>query len=262
MTSTIADYENERSAFASLTQRECEYRILLLYGDTGSGKTSLLTHCQHNLPSTITHVPIQLRGSTVDVAEIFYRAGRAVHWERLRQFTGQVVQLQHSASVKIDRNWLLGINNHISVALQADNPLDRAYRRAALTEAWFEDVAALPEPLLMVFDTYEQGTAETREWLDGPFLARVARVDQVRVVIAGRSVPDRHNIEWGKCCREHTLYGVPEARHWLPVIEALGLYIPHEPPLIWLAGVCHALHGNPAEIIKIIDGLPRRKDLP
>jgi hypothetical protein len=262
MTTTLADYENERRAVEALLQDTCPQRILLLQGESGSGKTSLLTHCQHSLPPTVTHVPIQLRGSTVDVAEIFYRAGRAVRWERLRQFTGQVAQLQQSASVKIDRNWLLGINNHINVALQADNPLDRACRRAALTEAWFEDVAALSEPLLMVFDTYEQGTVETREWLDGPFLARVATVDRVRVVIAGQSVPDRHNIEWGTCCLEHRLYGVPEAKHWLPVIEALGLYIPGESPLDWLAGVCYAVRGKPAEIIKIIQTLPRRKDLP
>ncbi len=262
MTTTLADYEHERRAFEALLQDPCPQRILLLHGESGSGKTSLLTHCQHRLQSTVAHVPIQLRGSTVDMAEIFYRAGRAVRWERLRQFTGQVAQLQQSASVKVDRNWLLGINNHISVALQADNPLDRAYRRAALTEAWFEDVAALPEPLLMVFDTYEQATAEIREWLDGPFLARVATVDRVRVVIAGQSVPDRHNIEWGNCCLEHRLYGVPEAAHWLPVIEALGLYIPNESPLNWLAGVCHALQGKPAAIAKVIEGLPLRKDLP
>lgn len=262
MTNTLADYENERRAVEALLQESCPQRILLLQGESGSGKTSLLTHCQQRLPPTLTHVPIQLRGSTVDVAEIFYRAGRAVRWERLQQFTGQVAQLQQSASVKIDRNWLLGINNHISVALQADNPLDRTYRRAALTEAWFADAAALPEPLLMVFDTYEDAAAEIQQWLDGPFLARVATVGQIRVVIAGQSVPDRHNIEWGNCCRQHRLYGVPEAKHWLPVIEALELYIPHDPPLIWLAGVCHALQGKPGEIIKIIKTLPRRKELP
>ncbi len=262
MTSTIADYENERRAFAALTQRDCEHRILLLRGESGSGKTTLLSHCQGSIPATARHVSIQLRGSTVDVAEIFYRAGRAVSWDRLRQFTGQVAQLQRQASVKIDRNWLLGINNHINVALQSDSPQDRSYRRAALTEAWFDDVQALSEPFLVLFDTYEAATAEIREWLSGPFLARVATVDAVRVVIAGQDVPDKLNIEWGACCYEHRLFGVPEARHWLPVIEALGLYIPNDSPLNWLAGVCHALGGKPAAIIKVIEGLPRRKDLP
>ncbi len=170
--------------------------------------------------------------------------------------------MQQATSVNIDRNWLLGINNHISVALHADNPQDRSYRRAALTEAWFEDVQQLAEPFLVVFDTYEAATAEIQEWLSGPFLARVATADPLRVVIAGQTVPDKLNIEWSQCCHEHRLYGVPEARHWLPVIEAMGRYIPDEPPLIWLAGVCHALQGKPAEIIKIIEGLPRRKDLP
>jgi len=262
MMTTLADYSVERRAFEALFGRQCAERILLLRGESGSGKTALLTHCQHDIPTTIKHVPIQLRGSTVDVAEIFYRAGRVVTWDRLRAFTSQVAQLQQAPSVKVDRNWLLGIGNHISVALQADNPLDRSYRRAALTEAWFDDVEALPEFLLMIFDTYEQATEEIKEWLSGPFLARVARVEQMRVVIAGQHVPDRHTIEWGEYCCERRLFGVPDATHWLPVLEALGRYIPNNSPLDWLAGVCHALEGKPAAIMKIIEGLPRRKDLP
>jgi len=262
MTTTIADYEDQRRAFAALTRPDCDHRILLLHGESGSGKTTLLTHCQSGIPATARHVSIQLRGSTVDMAEIFYRAGRALSWAQLQQFTGQVAQLQRAASVKIDRNWLLGINNHISVALQADSPQDRGHRRAALTEAWFEDVQALREPFLVVFDTYEQANADIQEWLSGPFLARAATAGPLRVVIAGQCVPDKHNIEWGHCCHEHRLYGVPEAKHWLPVIEASGRYIPNESPLNWLAGVCHALGGRPAAIVQVIAGLPQRKDLP
>ncbi len=90
MTTPIADFENEREAFAALTQRGCDCRILLLQGESGSGKTTLLTHCQAGIPPTAHHVSIQLRGCTVDMAEIFYRAGRAVSWPRLPQFTDQV----------------------------------------------------------------------------------------------------------------------------------------------------------------------------
>ncbi len=249
MTTIIADYEEERRAFEALFERDCDCRILLLRGESGSGKTTLLAHCQAGIPSTARHVPIQLRSGAVDMAEIFYRTGGAVTWKRLRRFTAQVAQFQQVASAKIDRNWLVGINNHISVALQADSPQDRGHRRAALTEAWFEDVQALDDPFLVIFDTYEQANAEVQEWLSGPFLARVAMADALRVVIAGQHVPDSHNIEWGHCCHEHQLYGVPKARHWLPVIEALGRYIPNESPLNWLAGVCHALQGRPGEIL-------------
>lgn len=261
MKTTLADYSDERQAFESLLGGQCAERILLLRGESGSGKTALLTHCQHDIPAGVKHVDIQLRGSTVDIAEIFFRAGRVVKWERLRGFTDQVAQLQRSPVVKIDHNWLVGMGNHINVALQADSPHDRTYRRAALTEAWFDDVGAFPEPLLVLFDTFEQATEEIKEWLSGPFLARVAKIDALRVVIAGQIVPDKHNIEWGECCREHRLYGVPEAVHWLPVIQALGRYIPNDSPLNWLAGVCHALQGNPAAIIKIIEGLPERSAL-
>lgn len=261
MSQIIADYEAERQAFESLFQHDCPQRILLVRGQSGSGKTHLLAHCQHTVPGTIVQVPIQLRGLTVTVAETFYRIAGRLGWYQLTTFTRQVAELQRMPIVKIDHNWLLGMNNHIMVALQADDPSDREFRRAALTEALFNDMRDLPQLVLVVFDTFEQGSAEVKEWISGPFLARIVLANPVRVVIAGQEVPVRHNIEWGQCCQERNLYGVREAMHWMPVVHALGRYIPSESPMEWLAGLCHALEGRPAAIAKSIDGLPRRGDL-
>jgi hypothetical protein len=72
-------------------------------------------------------------------------------------------------------------------------------------------------------------------------------------------VPNPHNIEWGHCCTHHELYGVPEAAHWLPVVEALGRTIPVDNPRDWLAGVCHALGGAPDAIMQVIQGLPPKE---
>lgn len=258
-TSPLADYEREQAAFADLLQPRCAHRILLLQGDSGTGKTTLLSTCLERVPEHVTKIPINLQGSVVGVAEIFFRVGWILGWDRLSRFTRQVAELQGLPRVQIDNNWISGINNSISVALRAENPADQEHRRAALTEAWFEDLRELTSPVLMALDTYEQAPEETARWIGGPFLARAVQTESLRVLVAGQKVPDANTIEWGHCCTTYQLFGVPEARHWLPIVLAMNKEIPIRDPETWLAGVCYALHGNPNDIMQIISGLPRRE---
>jgi hypothetical protein len=218
---------------------------------------TLFRSCLEQIPATLPHIPIQLRGNTVSIAEIFHRSGSALGWERLAHFTAQVADLQGIPAVRVDRNWLTGINNRITAVLKVENPADLTHRHAALTDAWFEDLKTIGSPVVIALDTYEHATTEIQEWISGPFLARVAQSNPVRVLIAGQIVPDENNIEWGHCCSTIPLYGVPEAEHWLPVVAAMGRRIPFSDPLTWLAGVCYALQGDPKGIKQVIEGLPR-----
>jgi hypothetical protein len=262
MSTPIADYQNERNAFEALFYTGCQKRILMFCGESGSGKTSLLRYCLDRVPKSVAHVPIELRGSAVSVAEIFHRSGGVLQWNRLPNFTGLVADLQGMPKVQINRNWLGGINNHISVALQSESQDVREHRRVALTDAWFDDLKNFDQPILFAMDTYEKATTEVKDWISGPFLARASQFDVVRVMVAGQIVPDERNIEWGRCCETRHLYGVPEAEHWLPVVQEMGRFIDPQKvgdPKAWLAGVCHALKGSPGEIMKIIEGLPYLK---
>lgn len=257
----IANYENEQKAFGSLFKKECKERILLYRGDSGSGKTTLLSHCAETLiPKDVKHIPIQLRESAVSFAEVFYRSAQYLTWDKLKNFTKQVAQMEGTPYTNIDKNWLAGIGNRISVVMQVENPKDRAQRSVELTHAWFEDLRANKQLILMLFDTYEKGNTEMQEWISGPLLSRVVHAENVRVVVAGQKVPDINNIEWKSCCCAHDLYGVKEAKHWMPVVKAMNRKIGKEvgDAETWLAGVCYALKGNPSEIIKAIEGLPKK----
>jgi putative ribosome biogenesis GTPase RsgA len=75
MSTLFADYQNERQAFDSLFQPDCQKQLLMFCGESGSGKTSLLQYCRGRVPKSVAHVPIQLRGSAVSVVEIFHRSG-------------------------------------------------------------------------------------------------------------------------------------------------------------------------------------------
>lgn len=259
MSTPFADYKNERQAFDTLLTPQCQKQILMFCGESGSGKTSLLRHCLSRIPNSIARVPIEFRGSAVSVAEIFYRSGGFLKWKHLPNFTEQVADLQGTPKVQINDNWIGGINNHISVALQGDSQDARESHRAVLTEAWFDDLKNFDQTVLFALDTYEKATTEVQEWISGPFLARASQSNLVRVLVAGQKIPDENNIEWGSSCETWHLYGVPEAEHWLPVVEEMRRYIdPNKVgnPKAWLAGVCFALKGHPGEIMKIIERLP------
>jgi hypothetical protein len=259
MSTTIANYEEPRKSFDALLQRECDRRILLVRGGSGSGKTTLINYCCEQLSKEplVKVVPIELRGTIVSIAEIFSRVGFHLSWDCLPRFTDRVAALlEGGSSVDIGENQLVGMHNRINVVLHTGSEVERDQRRAALMDAWFEDLGAVSGPVLMLFDTFEHAPTEVQGWLSGPFLTRAARTDSIRVVIAGQNVPNSINIEWGHCCHCHDLYGVREARHWMPVLQAMRRRIPFADPETWLAGACHALEGSPDAIMKLIGGLP------
>jgi hypothetical protein len=43
----------------------------------------------------------------------------------------------------------------------------------------------------------------------------------------------------------------------MPVVQNMQRLIPFDDPETWLAGVCHALEGDPQKIMKVIEGLHR-----
>jgi hypothetical protein len=249
----FANYEEERRLFSALLGDSCAQRILLVKGKSGMGKSSLLRSCLGDATARddVLLCPIDLRGSATNVAEIFSHVSRRVGREALPGF-------QNAVQVHIEGNKMLGTNQQIQVALQVSDPASRGERLAAMTDALFSDLVALPRPFVLAMDTYEQAVDEVRDWVAGPLLRRVADTPSVRALVAGQVVPETA-IDWHSCCHSCELYGVREAREWLPVVEAMGRQVPVEPALTWLAGLCHAFDGRPNDIAKMIEGLPRKE---
>ncbi len=255
---TFADYKKEREAFFSLMEPDCAKRIQFFRGGSGTGKTSLIKFCRDGICESANLVPIELRKSSVGIAEIFWRTGSQLGWDQFPTFTEQLSRFS-GVNVNIDRNRIKGDRNRIQVVLYED-PDEREYRRTLLTDAWFNDINELHTLFLVAMDTYEQATIETKEWISGPFLTRTVDTEKIRVAIAGQQIPEDNTIDdWGRYCEIHELFGVKEAEHWMPVVEALGRIIPVEPSITWMSGICHALEGRPDAIMKIIQGLPLKQ---
>jgi hypothetical protein len=255
----IANYETERRLFAELCNPGSPIRILLLHGESGVGKSTVLRSCMEVLPQHVLCVPIELRGTAVSVAEIFYRLGGHLGWGKLVAFRRQLAAIDGRPSTRVSKNLIVGFRNRINVTLYSLGLLERSERIAALTEALFEDLELSSRIVVLAFDTFDTAGTETSEWLAGPLLHRVARTESMRAVVAGQIVPDNNNIEWGGCCELRRLAGFTNPDHWFPIVQKLGKVLPHDPRLRWLAGVCDALKGNPAKIMQVIEGLPSRE---
>lgn len=252
MSIPLANYKTELQQFQELVAFDSRQRILMFHGESGVGKSELLRACQSRVPQHIRLVSVQLRGSDTTPAGILYRLGQRGGWDRLPQLTQRVASMTKRQNGTGDESWRVNMRRQLSEVVSQGSIAERRQRLADLTEAWFSDLNGFRSPLLLVMDTFEQTTTEMQKWLDQHFLPGVAQVQQMRVLMAGRTVPEP-SVEWHHCCTSHQLPGVHEAEAWLPVAEAMGRQIPG---LEWMAGVCAALDGNPAQILQFIETLP------
>ncbi len=250
----LANYREQRESFARLWTQDCPEPILLFSGQSGSGKTSLLRNCRRTAPNDACQVFVDCKQDGVNAAEVFSRTVHHAGRDKLPAFSRWLQQ----HNVEIWDNQIEGNSNQINVVLNSGSKEEREERRIMLTDAWLQDTNQLDTPILLAVDTYEKAADDLRTWLNSIIVRLPHASRRLRLVVAGQEIPSTDTCEdWADCCCEHPLYGVPEAEHWLPVVAALGLRVPVDPPLTFLAGLCHAFKGNPAKIIEIIKTFPR-----
>lgn len=257
----IANFKAELAAFAELLVSGCRQRILFFHGESGIGKTTLLQHCLDSLPEAFPLVEFQVRNAAVDVAEILSRTVSCLGWAAFPRYKAKIEAMQGN-KIELENVSLIGQNHQLTAFIRSDNPIDSNEHKRQILDAWFDDLANLGRTLLIVFDTYEHASTEVQNWIEGPFLFRVARMSSVRVLIAGRVVPDTQTIDWRRCCSAHHLKGIPDAEHWLPVVRSLNRRIPKPDEITWLDGLCRGLQGRPHAIMQFIESLPLREGPP
>jgi energy-coupling factor transporter ATP-binding protein EcfA2 len=254
----IANYKEHRQAFKALLETDCSKPILLFKGESGTGKSTLMKYCRTLIPSDSHQFLVDLR-NTNNVMQIFLKTGARLGWDYFENFQQQIGELNRQLNINIDGNTQAGVGNMINVELKAlfenTTPEQRAERYTALTYAWAKDINNLNKPCLLLLDVYEQAQTEIKGWIDGDFLSCAADSRQIRVVIAGQSIPE--SFEWSHCCEIKELDGVHEAEEWLLAIKAMGRVVPSPSPIELLRGFCIALNGNPAAIMKFIEKFPR-----
>jgi hypothetical protein len=76
-----------------------------------------------------------------------------------------------------------------------------------------EELSRVPQPTLLVLDTYEDA-GEAAEWVEERLLVALKRMPWLRIVILGQHVPRAANTPWERLAQERLVLATPTAHDW------------------------------------------------
>jgi hypothetical protein len=247
----IANYQAEQALFGDLVRSKTLPNILLLQGESGSGKSHFIEHCLHSLRHqnpAVDSVLFKLQSGGESIATLFTRLGGHLGWDRLTHFTRTVGLLLEQPEQVADPLWQVGMHRHLREIGRISDIDSRLGRYQLLADAWFADVAGFANPFLLAVDSYENSPTLFDRWFADEFLTGAAHTPLMRVLVGGRRLPTPRP-EWDFCASLHQLAGIGEAEEWLAWANTAGYQVPS---LEVLAGVVLALKGNPGQIVEVI----------
>jgi hypothetical protein len=103
--------------------------------------------------------------------------------------------------------------------------------------AIMEDLQQLRSPVLLILDTYEEAPDEVKLWVEAQLLQRTGRSTGLEVVIAGQNVPDKSRYAWVNEAEHVVLEPIRDAADWHEYTQRQGIRISlDEVGLLALAG--------------------------
>jgi len=201
--------------FHHLMEPEHRFRILYLIGQANMGKSHLLTKVfpiivEHKYHAR--HILIDLRNTPISsVPDILNTVCAQLGPQNCSNYYHAYQKLMGESSSGITR--LLTDFSYLDTSPTAYSDIQK--RDDRLTTQFMLDLSGLQDkPVVFFFDSFDQATAQMQIWLTTSFLMKVSLLPYVRVVVAGRTLPevpggyvDLHQV--------HQLYPVREEAEYL-----------------------------------------------
>lgn len=249
----IANRTKEVQLFNQIVQGSFAKRILLIEAQSGLGKTWLLARFKHALPTNTLCVQVDLKSAQRGIPYIFSCVRSRLGEERFSRLNAAVQQYL-SSGVEVSDTTMIGKDNQLSVVLSNVDESTRNFRLTELREAFFHDLRKIPQKLVFLFDSYDKAPTELADWLGGEFLGGVVETHKLIVVIAGQRIP-QPTIEWmdlHHCCR---LEAILDREAWYQYSKDSKLPFNQDE----LKVAIDYFDGNPAEIVKMLETLVRKR---
>lgn len=172
----LADRKAPCEAFQNMLTRNIPQRILLLEGQSNTGKTVLLNellNCAKFM--SLESILLDMKGCP-SLAELF-------------------------------DNLTLDVSDSLLPRLHGASG---SARKTAL----LQDLMQLQCPLLLGFDTYQQIAPDISDWIENQLLQRIDKLPGLIVLIAGQQVPDPKKFSWQGVASKHSLLAIAEKHYW------------------------------------------------
>ncbi|NMF58835.1 hypothetical protein [Pseudanabaena yagii] len=260
----LANRTKEVEFFKKMLLGQVPQRILLIEAASGMGKTSLLAEFASLCPAhakAAVLVAIDLKSAQTGISHIFWRIQDDFGEEYFKNFNAEITGFLRAGigasgnQIEVSGNQIQGTANHIQVILNAETEETRNMRLSKLQVAFFRDLKAIQKPIVMIFDTFNSASPSVANWIGGDFLAKVAKVEDIRVVIAGQSVP-KPTIEWGSLAATHPLYKIDDAEAWYSFSKSRNWDFAKESIELFV----RYLNGQPSQILQALESLARGRE--
>jgi serine/threonine protein kinase len=179
--------------FHKLMQADARKRIFCLIGGAKMGKSYLLTQILLPLAKRDYHA----RCALLNLSHEFYTVPDVLS-EACKQLGDQDFHAYYTreqewmSRPKLDLKGLAATFSHRNIS-NKDNQDQTRYEARYLTTHFIEDISRLTDqPILLLFDSVEKASSVMKWWLMNNLLISTSRLEHIRVLIAGRFLPEIH----------------------------------------------------------------------
>jgi hypothetical protein len=244
----IADRKDECILFDRLMAGQLGARILLIEGTGERGKSTLLGEFARRVRADwgVDACAVLELKQGVPLRQICHSIYQQLGSQRCSRYVAARESLaRRGVAVAADLSGAtFGDANQISIGSQiilSDKNVDHD-----LAEALLEDLLFHPGPVLIILDTYDQATPESKKWLLGSVLPVVAKNERLFSVAGGRTIPqpNEYELSWSDIVATQTLATDISLDDWHEYARAMFPGFPRES----LATVYLGLKDRPGSI--------------
>lgn len=230
------------SRFHELMTPNSSYRIIRVFGESKSGKSHFLTkvfpHLAYRVYSCNCAV-IDLRNPTQSVLDVLHITCGLLGTEATFPSFNSAYQAwlsQPNIEVKSLSSWF----SSISIRARDES---REYKKINqhLTAKFVTDLRNISDKLLLlIFDTVDQADESIQGWLMGTLLVSITNLEHVRVVVAGRTVPEAYG-SYAALARDFELSPVVDIDEYIAFCSRIGVRLSDQS----IRDIAHALDYMP-----------------
>lgn len=220
----IINHDGAIQQFRQLLQPKVQYRFIHLQGDGEMGKTTLLAKVFPILAehSSVYYAAIDMRNSAQSPVDIIHTICSQLGDELFPHFAQAYSELlnQQRATIQISRSMAIFSKIDIINHPVDDNKGDLGTLH--LTSNFIEDLRSMRERLIVfLFDTVDQASTVTQNWLLNDLLGRLRPLLHLRVVVAGRRLPEASS-SYSATCRPYKLSPVFDMEAYIRYCREIG----------------------------------------